>query len=48
LVTIVVLEAVLGLSFGWWYLNRKSVRGWFGVQPRAIRRAMDKAMMEDK
>ena len=28
-VTMVLLEGVLGLGFGWWYLNRDSVRAWF-------------------
>jgi len=31
-VTIVVLEGVLGLSFGWWYLCRDTVRQWFQLQ----------------
>lgn len=35
-VTTVVLEASIGLGFGWWYLNRWQVKRWFGIesQPR--------------
>jgi hypothetical protein len=28
-VTFAILEASAGLGFGWWYLNRETVRGWF-------------------
>jgi hypothetical protein len=33
-VTIAVLEAAIGLGLGWWYLNRVTVREWFGAAPR--------------
>jgi hypothetical protein len=36
-VTIAVLEAAIGLGFGWWYLNRVAVREWFGAAPRVER-----------
>lgn len=28
-VTTVLLEGIVGLGFGWWYLNRRIVRSWF-------------------
>lgn len=31
-VTAVVLESGIGLAFGWWYLNRRLVKQWFGVE----------------
>ena len=31
-VTVVVLESSIGLAFGWWYLNRRRVKRWFGVE----------------
>jgi len=30
-VTMVVVEAILGLAFGWWYLNRDQIRQWFAA-----------------
>ena len=33
-VSTVLLEAVLGLSFGWWYLHRAAVKRWFGAGSR--------------
>ncbi|MBN1582404.1 MAG: hypothetical protein JXA89_16980 [Anaerolineae bacterium] len=32
-VTAVVLESSIGLAFGWWYLYRRRVKRWFGVEP---------------
>ena len=31
-VTAVVLESGIGLAFGWWYLNRRRVKHWFGAE----------------
>jgi hypothetical protein len=33
-VSAVLLEAVLGLSFGWWYLRRATVKSWFDAGSR--------------
>lgn len=45
-VTIVVLEAGLGLGFGWWYLNRRQVVDWFGVELPSGHRSRDKGTEE--
>jgi len=47
-VTVVVLEAGTGLGFGWWYLNRKAVKSWFGVEPRPTKSTTAKAVVEEK
>jgi hypothetical protein len=36
-VTAVVVESSAGLAFGWWYLNRRLIKGWFGVEPESER-----------
>jgi len=40
-VSTVVLEAVLGLGFGWWYLRRSTVRSWFTGDSRPTVASID-------
>ncbi len=48
-VSTVLLEAVLGLSFGWWYLHRAAVKRWFsiGSRLRLTASGAGRAMPED-